>query len=377
MKLIERPWNVVTGKGNLENLHVLKHFPVFFGCVDTDPDEDLFADMHWCIDPETGVIQLSKLIPLEILYQMQHVDGCGPTWGKYYEEFSAFISSHNPGHVLEIGGGQGKIAEIVTSQKNNTFWTIVEPNPAHRGSDRIEILRSFFDEKFEYEGTIDTVVFSQVLEHAYDPRSFVSTIARFLPANGKLIFAYPNLELWLRKKYTNALNFEHTMFLTDHHVDYLLQKNGFYISDKRVYGEHSFFYLVEKKEQKLETSQPPNKYREYKAIFNEFVDYHTKVVEDLNKRIIDNNVPIYLFGAHIFSQYLLCFGLNQNRIISILDNSKTKQGKRLYGTHFRVESPSVLRGLKKATVILKAGIYNEEIKKDILNNINRNVMFWE
>lgn len=377
MKLIERPWSVVTGKSNLENLHVLKSFPVFFGCVDTDPKEDLFADMHWCIDPETGVIQLSKLIPLEILYQMQHVDGCGPTWEKYYEEFAAFISSHNPGHVLEIGGGQGKLSQIVTSRNNKTIWTIVEPNPVHRGSDRIEVIRSFFDEKFEYEGTIDTVVFSQVLEHAYDPRSFVSTIASFLPTNGKLIFAYPNLELWLQKKYTNALNFEHTMFLTEHHVDYLLRKNGFYISEKRAYGEHSIFYLVEKKGQELETSQLINKYIEYKAMFDEFVDYHTKIVEDLNNRIIANNVSIYLFGAHIFSQYLLCFGLSQNRIKSILDNSKAKQGKRLYGTRFHVESPSVLRGIKKATVILKAGIYNKEIKEDILENINPNVVFWE
>ena len=87
--------------------------------------------------------------------------------------------------------------------------------------------------------------------------------------------------------------------------------------------------------------------------------------------------PVYLFGAHIFSQYLLCFGLDRTKIKSILDNSTAKQGKRLYGAEFFVQSPEVLRGQDRPIVILKAGIYNEEIKKDILENINPNVLFWE
>ena len=41
---------------------VLKDFPVFFGCVDTDPKDDLFTDMYWCIDPETGAIDTQGVI---------------------------------------------------------------------------------------------------------------------------------------------------------------------------------------------------------------------------------------------------------------------------------------------------------------------------
>ena len=47
--------------------------------------------MEWSIDPETGVVQLTKLIPLEILYQTQHVDGIGKTWQNYYDYFSNYI----------------------------------------------------------------------------------------------------------------------------------------------------------------------------------------------------------------------------------------------------------------------------------------------
>ena len=224
---------------------------------------------------------------------------------------------------------------------------------------------------------MDTIVFSQVLEHAYDPQSFLSKAASLLPLGGKLIFAYPNLELWLRRKYTNALNFEHTMLLTDYHVDYLLARNGLHIINKTFHLGHSIFYAVEKRGGKITAQMPPSKFSEYKEIFMEFINYHICTVKELNKMIDASDGPIYLFGAHIFSQYLLCFGLNQTKIEAILDNSKAKQGKRLYGTRFFVQSPCVLRDQDKPIVILKAGIYNEEIKKNIVSNANKNVIFWE
>jgi hypothetical protein len=92
--------------------------------------------------------------------------------------------------------------------------------------------------------------------------------------------------------------------------------------------------------------------------------------------MIENcDYPVYLFGAHIFSQYLLKSGLNGSVIVNILDNDQKKQNKRLYGTNLTVESPEILRNVKNPVVILKAGFYNEEIKSDIINNINPKTTF--
>lgn len=373
---IKRPQSVVTGKENLEHLYTFKNFPVFFGCVGTPQSDDVVADMEWGIDPDTGVVQLTKLIPLEILYQAQHVDGCGPTWKSYYSDFSDYIVKQNPSSVLEIGGGQGQIAENATNALPNLTWTIVEPNPWHEGNKQIKTVSSFFDSNFKFEEKVDAVTFSQVLEHAYNPREFISDIAHFLKPGGKLIFAYPQLDVWLKNKFTNALNFEHTMLLTDYFVDYLLTINGFNIIDKVAYKEHSHFYVAEKVADSLSVPQLENKYDSYKKIFLDFIDYHVEIVSDINKKIDSSNEPVYLFGAHIFSEYLLAFGLKQEKIVSILDNSPTKNGKRLYGTRFNVESPKILKGKGKVNIILKAGIYNQEIKKDILENINDEVIFW-
>jgi len=99
------------------------------------------------------------------------------------------------------------------------------------------------------------------------------------------------------------------------------------------------------------------------------------LIKNLNDKIEIHKGPIYLFGAHIFSQYLMAFGLKIDNVVNILDNSKLKQGKRLYGTDLFVKSPKCLKNVDSPLVILKAGPYNDEIKKDILENINSNTKF--
>ncbi|EAH8819161.1 SAM-dependent methyltransferase, partial [Campylobacter jejuni] len=79
------------------------------------------------------------------------------------------------------------------------------------------------------------------------------------------------------------------------------------------------------------------------------------------------------FGAHLFGQYLIFQGLNTEKIINILDNNPSKQEKRLYGTKFIVKSPKILKDQDDSLVILNAGVYNDEIEKDILENINKNI----
>lgn len=372
---IDRNKSVVTGKEKLEHLYIIKDFPVFFGCVDAPKEEDLFADMEWAIDPESGVVQLTKLVPLDILYKEQHVDGYGPTWERYYNSFADYIVKQEPLSVLEIGGGAGKLANAVMGRSKDIVWTVVEPNPMIEEEGRIKVISAFFDQNFNHEGKVDAVVFSQVLEHAYEPREFLVHIAKFLKPGGKLIFAYPHLELWLSRKYTNAINFEHTMLFTEHHIDTMLPELGFNVLGKEQYEDHSFFYVAERSSETAIVPQLGNKYEEYKKIFLDFISYHREMVDDLNQKMDESDAPTYLFGAHIFSTYLFSFGLKKDKIVTVLDNSPIKHNKRLYGTNFIVESPKILAGKGKVNVILKAGIYNEEIKKDILENINSEVTF--
>ncbi|WP_251823578.1 hypothetical protein [Campylobacter jejuni] len=63
-----------------------------------------------------------------------------------------------------------------------------------------------------------------------------------------MIFSLPNMEKWLENKFTNCLNFEHTIFLSENILEFLLQKHKFKIIQKQYFKEHSIFYHVCKDE---------------------------------------------------------------------------------------------------------------------------------
>jgi hypothetical protein len=78
------------------------------------------------------------------------------------------------------------------------------------------------------------------------------------------------------------------------------------------------------------------------------------------------------------SQYLISYGLNTDKIKFILDNDINKLNTRLCGSNLRVTSPlQELSNQKSSMVILRSGTFNNEIKHDILNNINNKIIFIE
>lgn len=374
---ISRSASVITGRCNLEVLHTFRNFPIFMGCTDQAKEKDIHADMEWAIDPDTGIIQLTKLIPLEILYMDQHMDGTGSTWQDYNQKLAAFIVENNTGKIVEIGGGSGKLAFNINELDENLEYTVVEPNPTFKATGKIKIIQNFFSRDIGIMLEPKTIVLSHVLEHVYDPYTFLSDLNSALPTGGRFIFGYPNLEYLFKHKFTNAINFEHTILMTDYFVDYFLKTTGFQIITKTNYLNHSHFYCVEKCSDVKKDLNVPLKsmYSYYKKMFIEYIEHHKSVVRDINRQITNHNGEVFLFGAHIFSQSLFSFGLDTSKLSCILDNSPMKQGKRLYGSDLIVKNPVILNNISNPMVILKAGLYNSEIKNQIETKINSNTVF--
>jgi hypothetical protein len=356
MDTIERTYSVIDKSSDLETLHTLKEFPVFMGCVDHPREQDLVADQTWDICRRTGVIQLKHLIPLEVLYQEQHCSVVGDLWLQHHRAFAAFINEVAPTTVLELGGAHGTLSRLYAELQPTTSWTILEPNPAPAPNVTARYIAGFFDNTFEPDQAYDAVIHSHVFEHMYEPDDFVRNLAHFKGGDVRHLFAVPNIKSWFRRKYTNALNFEHTVFITEEYIDYLLAKYGFAIERKHHYGdEHSIFYDVVRASSAGGYDLPTKLYTDHKAMFLDYIRYHEELIESLNRQIAKREGDVYLFGAHVFSQYLLAFGLDTTRITCILDNNPLKHNHRLYGTDLMVFSPEVLRGLERPRVILKAG----------------------
>lgn len=377
MQPIKRTSDVLQ-KTKMEDLGCFKSFPVYMGCVSNDPTTDLFSDMKWHISPVNGLLQLKELIPLDILYRENHAGAVGKIWMDHHAAFAEFIKQYSPTSVLEIGGAHGILSKIYQQSSQDVTWSIVEPNPIPVEGVTAHIYRDFFDENFRLDYPVDAVVHSHVFEHVYDPKAFVHHISTFLKEGDYLLFSLPNMEEMLRRKYTNCINFEHTVFLTEPYVEFLLRQFGFKILERHYFLEdHSIFYACLRTSCVEEFSLPSGLYETNKQLFLDYQAYHHSLVSELNRKIADlnQNQRLFLFGAHVFSQYLFGFGLDPSKIEYILDNDTMKQGKRLYGTNLAVASPSILADVPAPVVILKAGAYNSEIMQDILMNINSKTEF--
>lgn len=378
MQVLQRTVDVVTGSDDLEDLHTLPDFPVFMGAVEHPRSEDLTADMTWSISRASGLIQLKNLLPLDVLYQAQTTTSAvGLTWMTHHRKFASFIQKYSPKSVLELGGAHG-ILSVEFHKLSDIPWTVLEPNPSPVEGCKADFIKGFFDDEFRLERSFDVLIHSHVFEHLYEPAKFMGQLARFMSMGKSMIFSVPDLSEWLKKKYTNCINFEHTVFLTEPYIDYLLARYGFRTLEKQhVMDGHSIFYATVRDDSTPAVQLPSNLYTENRALYLDFVNYYETLTCELNEKVSEWRGEVFLFGAHVFAQYLIAFGLDTARIKCILDNDKRKQGRRLYGTGLMVASPDILSEMSNAAVILKAGIYNEEIKRDIRSKINDSVVYFE
>ncbi len=366
-----RTVSVLTKKPNLEHLHTIEKFPVYMGCVST-VEKDVFKELTFDICRDTGIIQLRTTLPLSLTNIYPHNDNTGKLWESHNEEFLSFISSFGVKNVMELGGGSGKLAHGYLELQKDCQWTIHDKNYIGTPHRNIQVKYDWFNTNTDLS-TYDAVIHSHVFEHIHQPNAFLKNVRKNVNKEAYHIFSVPNLYEWLKNKYMNCLNFEHTLFLTEDIIDELLEKNGFRVVRKQKYKDHSIFYAC------LPCSpnknlQFKNRYTEYKELFVEFVEHYNSVVSSLNAKI-QNETEVYLFGAHIFSQYLISRGLDIQNIKFILDNSRLKNKQRLYGTSLRVEYPDILKDKHNPVVILLAGVYSDEIRTDILQNIQSSTTF--
>lgn len=169
MRYEEREFCELSGEA-LEDL-VSYDFPIFCGATEQEFQKDIVARQEWAIS-RSGIVQLKKLLPLELLYANGHDAGnVGELWEEHHRAFASFVVEDCGERVLEIGGGHGKLARNALRLNSGLKWTIVEPNSAHK-MEGVSYIDGFFRAEILNEG-FDAVISSHLFEHLYHPGAFL------------------------------------------------------------------------------------------------------------------------------------------------------------------------------------------------------------
>jgi 2-polyprenyl-3-methyl-5-hydroxy-6-metoxy-1,4-benzoquinol methylase len=369
MEIIKRDKCVLNKNEKLSELCCFNNFPIYMGCINTPSDSDVFSDMKWGYSTSSGLVQLMNLIPLDVLYSKHHNPGItGKIWEDHHLNFSNLIKKSPFKKCLEIGGATGTLFKHFLEDDKKFNWSVLEPSGVFNiKDDRVNIISDYF-ENFSSETKYDIVVHSHVLEHVYEPMGFIKKVRDVLVDGGYHYISIPNMRQWLLNGYTNTLMFEHTYYIDEYVLEFILNNNGFII-EEMIINEHSIM-VKSKKVNKVISCDWSFEYS--KKLFQ---NYYANIFSDVNSTLEKvKDKFVYIFGAHIFSQIFINLGLDERKVISILDNNVEKQGKRLYGTKLMVNSPDVLIDIEAPIVIVRAGAYTKEIMSGILN-INKSVIF--
>lgn len=367
---------------DLQIIYKLSNVPIHLKCTD-EPNLDTssltYGKCRIC-----GTIQLTELMPLEILYgtgASHNIQVIGPTWIKYYELFSSilkpFVTDKN---ILEIGDPSGK---LLSKSKNYKGWWIVEPSPCEEllqnSKDNIHVTSKFFDQWIstllrEEMYVTDVIVHSHVFEHLYDPLSFLGQCWDILAEDGIMCFGIPDMQHIVNEGLApfSGIFFEHTIFMDENIVRSLLERSSFKTESVVYHEHHSLIFTARKslrtkdKDMKGHICRPETfllvTAQEHESKFFQVLENYKCFIFKCNDYMrMAKHDKYFVFGASYNTQMLITLGLDTTKIYGILDNSTVKQGKYLQGSHLGIYSPKALESMNNPCVIIRNGYYTHEI----------------
>lgn len=366
--LQERRACAACGAADLEPLLEIDGVPVHMGCTDQPREQDVFFDQRWATCARCGSVQLAALAPLDLVYQSQHNAAVGGVWARHHSALAAFVAEWSPRTIVEVGGASGALAREYVAAHDVASWTVVEPNPTFTPQPPIHLVTAYVEEAGDVVGEADAVVHSHLLEHLYEPRAFLRGLREQARPDAWMLLSVPNLPSLLEQSGANALNFEHTYFFDAALLVWMIRDAGFTVREPRPFEGHSLFVAARPDAEPGAAGPPPDASGGARALAR-FVAAAREDATALAARAAAFDGPVYLFGAHVFSQFLIGCGFPAQQAAGVLDNDPHKQGLRLYGTPLEVAAPAVVAEVDapaaRVAVIVRATHYSAEITEQL------------
>jgi predicted SAM-dependent methyltransferase len=377
---------VICESESLSDIDNIENFPVFMGASEKKEKDYIFNNLSYHQCNKCMNLQISNLIPLDILYENNHnAEVVGDIWERHNVSFSKFIEKSKPKVVLEIGSPSATIYKKIEQKKWLEKWYSLEPNQIDQKyfGDKFELISAFIDKHFSFEKFSikkpNAIVMSHVFEHLYSPSDILTALYNNLNIGDDIFISIPNMEYISNNDLMppSGLHFEHTFYINLNNLKFLLNKNGFKIKKIETFENHSFFIKfskINKKNNHILTKETINLNCKNVANFKLKLQESRKLIKQINKKIINKKNNVYIYGCHFPAQFFIKLGLEIKNIYACLDQSKTKIGKKLYGTTLEVLSPIDISKDKNPIIICHMGPYTQEIKTHLLK-INKNTKF--
>jgi hypothetical protein len=197
----------------------------------------------------------------------------------------------------------------------------------------------------------EAVVMSHVFEHLFNPKKFVKNMDECEVQS--IYISIPNMEYMINSNSLVVLHNEHTFYINKHLIVWIFSQNNYQLLNYYEFKNHSLFLHF-----KRNIEVPKKKLLKDNHISSRLIQTLNPV---FNITIKENS---FVCPAGLYGQ-LLMYYFKDSKILGFLDNDKTKQNLRVYGTPYVVFPFDELMKHNNLTIYLMAGLYNSEIIKQI------------
>ena len=258
--------------------------------------------------------------------------------------------------VLEVGGGDGYFAELLT--KMGCDVTFVEPSPGAckiaRGRPLRRIVEGKLTEKMFPGEVFDVVVLRQVLEHVPRPLRFLRLVRTYLKDGGKVLIEVPNIDSIVEGGRYQDFYAEHLLYFAADTLARAVVMAGLRV--REMYTIERGDYLV------CAAEAMPS---EIDAMTKGIVKYKRDVRSMLESSIkAGRKVGVYGAGGRGVS-LLALIGAGNIGVEYVVDSDEKKWGKFTPATHIPVLSPEVLRKNPVDDLLITAIAFQDEILRQL------------
>ena len=339
--------------------------PLVLGCTQETIDKDQVISFNVFQCDSCGLIFTDTNLD-EMAYSAVHSEAVGGIWKKHHEELANFFKNEkkNSGFVLEIGPSNNPI-----SRKDTVFVDLFEKVPFELKDNEEYHYGRFPD--FDTEKKFSAILASHVFEHSLEPKKFLLKCLELLEKDGSIFISIPNFEIWINEKYWNGITPEHQIYPTIKQIAQICDTLNLKLEIKK-FEKHSIFFKISKynDDSEKETYDIDPDIEEWISSINKSVNFLENELEKFD------NQNVFIAGASHISQYpILMSNKIKNRITNVLDNSKSKHGKRLYGTEIYCISFEDLGNFERPLIAVFSSPYQKEMIEQILSiNKNANIL---
>ena len=314
--------------------------------------------------------QTKYLGDLNLIYAENHADSTGYIMQnlhiKVKDLFKKYIDKIN--NIAEVGSSYGVLSNVILNELGNKInkYYIIEPSFMGVIKNKQILIPDFF-ENVDYKRYDDTntIIISHVFEHFYNPTEILNKIKDNTKIENVLL-VWPDLEYYKDNNVYHVLNTEHTFYIDNNLIKILFNNISFEVIEKIRYENHSVLYFFSRNNN-LEKLKIENINYKIDNYYNVLLQKKEEIYEfiKINKA---NNKQICIWPASVHTQFfMMVLQTGVTDIDFVLDNSKNKIGKYLYG--YNLECKSFVDNCNKENVfILNGGVFNKEVVNILQEN---------